>query len=476
MKQLNENLGEIVWQFLDVVKTCDNIVFEVVSQHVFDSIGDAGEGTRSHSIFGIIAENDTAIGIYLSKPVYLLIFKQSHDRFNQYLAEKRLQRENSAAAGSVLSAGPLGESVQDELLLTDDVFYATIGLMLTTYEYHTCLNVHELMLKKYIKKHLNDKNYLSIITLLVKELNLLRLLLNSKLSNINKSSSLWLFLKKLYILLYNFDSNYLNYPFIIELILQSCRVHPYNYYAWSFTKWLINFLYYNNDQKLLSLFYTKFNKFSHSHINDNSSWSVLYDLIIPPKSSVVLFTITEYNSILASYNLNSDVFSFPLLPQNYNYRNSLNFQLSYQRIFHEQITWLETFNFNTFIVWNFIKNVLINFEKIYLNPQQLIKDKDKIVHLLQIQPQYQVKFPNNKEIIQATKDLSDFWSKIKDSLKTFESKNQIEIIIKNGYSTNSIDPNTLNNPKKYQNYIYQEDLKKFSNIKKILIWKEKFLE
>lgn len=84
----------------------------------------------------------------------------------------------------------------------------TVGFLLTTPENKTVYNVHEDLLKRYFQ----DNSVLVIPDLLVKEVRLIQRLCSSN-NRINKSSSLWILYRKLFVL--SLDANTLVLPDIL---------------------------------------------------------------------------------------------------------------------------------------------------------------------------------------------------------------------------------------------------------------------
>jgi hypothetical protein len=162
------------------------------------------------------------------------------------------------------------------------MYYATAGLMLTTNENHTAINVHEDIMLKILNNtgiELSEP-LLHHERILVSELYFLQAILNSNVNKLNKSSSYWHFLKKLYThviassLLHKLPQN-----FFLRTTLVSAKLHFSNYYAWNFLRYCINVLKLRGDSVGLKEIYNGVDEFCKLSRNDSSAWSCYTDLV-----------------------------------------------------------------------------------------------------------------------------------------------------------------------------------------------------
>lgn len=171
-------------------------------------------------------DNDT-IDIGLTKKTYLSIFKETHTFWHSNL---------------VPFAPDFEEYWLDDDEKLKNAYYMTIGYLITTNENHTIIRLHELLWWQIWKKSSDRKQ------LLVSQFEILTVFISSRLKRINKSSSLWLMVKKIAIALILNDMVSSKekcpvemYRLLIHRVIMSCKVHFANYYASNFLKWCIRF-------------------------------------------------------------------------------------------------------------------------------------------------------------------------------------------------------------------------------------------
>lgn len=180
--------------------------------------------------------------IGLTKQVYLTLFKQVHQQWHQF---DTLQWENNKSAWW-------------------DYYYMTLGYLITTNENHTIITLHELLVHKLCQEHGN--------WVLDNEIELISVFLSSRLKRINKSSSLWLLMRKLSILgiLHNSKDD-IKQKFL-NRVFKSCQFHFANYYANMFLKWYIGISVVLGHDDYIG---DKLIMMCHQNLNDCSLWSTL---------------------------------------------------------------------------------------------------------------------------------------------------------------------------------------------------------
>lgn len=177
-----------------------------------------------------------------------------------------------------------------------DMYYATVGLLLTTTENYTILKLHEEFLLNVINQH--EDFYGSPVEIpdvfFQNEVRLVQHLLSSTNNRLNKSSSLWVLYRKLYVLsreiFPSVDIMYLN------VCMESAWRHPSNYYCWNTIRWISDLT--TEDERLQILSRTK--KFCFQNVRDNSSWYTYMYIVCAEKDS---FDFGIHNARRLSNNL-----------------------------------------------------------------------------------------------------------------------------------------------------------------------------
>lgn len=198
------------------------------------------------------------LDIGMTKKTYLQIFIEAHTYWHHLILPKKLHSE-----------GKLKDLLTSELY---DIYFSTLGYLVTTNENHTIVRLHELCLLE-----LEEKRDVSILEL---ELKFLTCLVNSKLKRINKSSSIWFLIKKIALRLIFSDltNTQTQYKMLVDRTFKSIELHFANYYASSFLKWLIRYNYQLSGQvhilqdiqnRILGLLIEE----AHSKLSDFSLWS-----------------------------------------------------------------------------------------------------------------------------------------------------------------------------------------------------------
>lgn len=133
----------------------------------------------------------------------------------------------------------------------------TLALMLTTHENHTVLVAHEAAVTQL---HVPWTEEFEFVTTLV----------SSKLPRINKSSSLWHWVKKV---AGHFGPDLPEYTTLIRRTLVSMRHHPSNYYASAYLKHLIRINWALGPDRVDELLLTELLALGHQNLTDVSVWS-----------------------------------------------------------------------------------------------------------------------------------------------------------------------------------------------------------
>ncbi|CDR39651.1 CYFA0S03e05754g1_1 [Cyberlindnera fabianii] len=222
--------------------------------------------------------DDETLEIVMFKSTFKEIFNECHPKLDKFLQE--------------------GQVVRDEQHLAE-LYLVTIGMMLTTNENHSVISIHDDIVMKMLSCS-PHKNFCTDIILepssfLLRELFLLQTLLNSNIAKINKSSSLWCLLRKLFIYVDSTRSfNKIPSKFFLYTPLASAKMHPSNYYAWNFLTFTINV----SKLKATCNFFIEctkdVEKFCKQNLTDSSAWSC-YTNIIEMNPAALRMTCEEYN-------------------------------------------------------------------------------------------------------------------------------------------------------------------------------------
>lgn len=223
-------------------------------------------------IIGIIAqsgdqdilshEEENTLEIGLTKKTYLRIFKESHYVFhNHYEGRLNLDR--------------LSRSELDEL------YYMTLGFLITTNEHSTIIALHEALVQR-LKSHEYDLEIISCF-------------LTCRMKRINKSSSLWHWLKKLTLIRINKGEDVDN---LLQRALVSCKLHFANYYANNYLQWVITVC--RSKRIGLSDFQEPLINLCRAHLLDSSIWRTL-KIYFRLDEKLVDYMAEEYNRLTGSH-------------------------------------------------------------------------------------------------------------------------------------------------------------------------------
>lgn len=276
-------------QLNDIIIEKPNVTFKIIQ------LIPATEGASDP--FTTFRTDENTLDIGLTKKTYLSIFKEAHIFWHNNLVPYVPKFEE------------YWHNDREKLINT---YYMTLGYLLTTNENHTIIRLHELTLWQIWKTSPNSRQFL------LSEFEILTVLISSRLKRINKSSSLWLMVKKIAIALIFHEIVNAEVPGTIELyqvlvsrILKSCEIHFANYYASGFLKWCIrfNFILYKNTNstsirasmvEMNAMILNNLVQLCHQKLTDVSLWTTLevYLRECNRKLSSSEHTIDEYNMII----------------------------------------------------------------------------------------------------------------------------------------------------------------------------------
>ncbi|CAH2354761.1 hypothetical protein CLIB1423_18S03092 [[Candida] railenensis] len=271
----------------------------------------------------IVSEvHDEITEIGLSKRTYLQLFKESHTYWH-----------------SALQSAPSGKQDPADLL---EAYYCTFGYLLTTNENHSLIKLHESIFFKL--QHIDESESNGVISL-ESEFKLITALLTSRLKKINKSSSLWLWLKKLSIMLIfkdivsdEVDSKTIaNFTKLIDSILKASELHFANYYASNFLRWCIRMVKLNSAraEELLGLVAMRLTKLCRLHLTDVSMWGSLQVLFENGSRNEQIneYIVEDYNAIASEI---PKPYSTPIITA-LSKRDYYTFPSAYA---HDELAWL----------------------------------------------------------------------------------------------------------------------------------------
>ncbi|CUM67178.1 uncharacterized protein PRCAT00004871001 [Priceomyces carsonii] len=231
----------------------------------------------------ICQTEEKTLEIGLTKKTYLSIFKEAHTHWHEL---------------NTLDIKDYLERASEKEVW--ELYLMTLGYLISTNENHTIFNIHELVVMKlYYRK---GRSFL------LDEFNIMTSFASSRLKKINKSSSLWFWIKKLTLLLVFSQSgtdeeSVTLYRKLIDRTLKSASLHFANYYAFNFFRWLhqLNCVlgYKSINQYMLEELLLK----CHQSLKDVSVWDTLLVVLLgEPKD--FRFAVEEYNYIAHAYSLN----------------------------------------------------------------------------------------------------------------------------------------------------------------------------
>ena len=207
-----------------------------------------------------VFQEGNQIEIICYKSTFISIFKENHMFMEKYLPDMNLDTfiKNNSKFNYI------------------DLYNATVGLLLTTAENKTNFNLHSAIFFT-IWNSINSEN--EKFDFLLKETFIVQRLLTCSLNKINKSSSLFIWYRKLFILWQYNHKQYHNNNNIIEklmftskVFIQSGKQHFANYYNWNTAKWVFDNL---NNVAWKQTFFNDVKQFCFQNVSDSSSWDCL---------------------------------------------------------------------------------------------------------------------------------------------------------------------------------------------------------
>ncbi|CAL9729314.1 protein Ecm9p [Monosporozyma unispora] len=194
------------------------------------------------------------------KSTFIGIFKEAHQFMRQYLTDLDFQTYLNTNTNYL-------------------TFYqVTIGLILTTAENKTNFNLHNDI---FFVIWNNLKSKVEKIDFLLKETFIITRLLTCSSNKVNKSSSLYIWYRKLFILWQGFlkedhDGNIDKLLLTSRLFLASGKQHLANYYSWNTSRWIFDNL---ELKPLKQTFINDVKSFCFQSFSDCSSWDTLSYMI-----------------------------------------------------------------------------------------------------------------------------------------------------------------------------------------------------
>lgn len=221
---------------------------------------------NSNFLFVVDEQDGQSLEIIVFKSTIKKIFKESHEYFEHVLSRRRDGYSNWTEY--------VNEIDDSETL---DLYYMTLGMMLITNDNHTINQLHWALVEKitsntsrqFTSLHLEPTQFL------IKEVTFIELLLGSNNNKLNKSSTLWHFYKRFFVM------NILPKWNFLETALRSGESHPTNYYSWGFIRWLAKYSELAKDDELFNEILSKMRQFCQKHTNDIASWDSLVDILSP---------------------------------------------------------------------------------------------------------------------------------------------------------------------------------------------------
>jgi hypothetical protein len=212
-------------------------------------------------------ETDHVLDIGMSKLTYLAIFKECHSHWHRLLADSTvLDITNNL---NMLSLPDLW-----------DIYYMTVGYLITTNENHSVISLHEDTVLVLARRVSNSDH------LLEQELDLVSSFLTSRLKRINKSSSLWCWAQKLTVMVifndYNSEASRRLCMKLIDRALKSMELHFANYYAGRFLQWLLEIV--RPIPSVSNYFFDQLHAKCRSNLHDVSLWTLLGVFWRPPQT------------------------------------------------------------------------------------------------------------------------------------------------------------------------------------------------
>lgn len=236
-----------------------NLVALLSRPHFYDSfklviIAEANNDGKNFEVF----EEGNQIELICYKSTLVSIFKESHGFMEKYSPDLSFDTiiRNTTKVNYI------------------DVYNVTVGLLLTTAENKTNFNLHsDIFFTVWDSRKSEDEKF----EFLLKETFIIQRLLTCSSNKINKSSSLYIWYRKLFILwqhIYNqhYNKDIEKLIFNSKIFIQSGKQHFANYYSWNTAKWIFD----NLDNLILKeKFFNDIKLFCLQNVSDSSSWDCL---------------------------------------------------------------------------------------------------------------------------------------------------------------------------------------------------------
>ncbi|GMG39225.1 unnamed protein product [Ambrosiozyma monospora] len=235
--------------------------------------------------------NTNTLDILISKKQLVKILVECHKVIEDYIS----------------SANDLQPSSRSSINTDPSTLYrATLGILLITPEDHRAVELNESMLSTILSNDLISERQHTLDC----HFEILSGYLTSTIAKTNKSSSLWLYFKKIVVKLLNNLSSAHEQSFntakdelfvnCIEIILHSIKSHPRNYYAGSTLRFIVAILRHFGQFELLRIYYTKILTYlKKDGLKDYSIWLALLQLCVNIDSEE--YFIDEYHRLSVLY-------------------------------------------------------------------------------------------------------------------------------------------------------------------------------
>ncbi|KAG2736208.1 hypothetical protein G9P44_000298 [Scheffersomyces stipitis] len=261
-------------------------------KHLYSTVVDSKHKWKIISIIPEFPENFTAcflshsegdtLEIAFTKKSLLRLFKSSHSYWHEQVLSKDMDFEE------------LARTAENSLLW--DLYYMTLGYLITTNENHTLIRLHEVVVYELYSRE-GD-------IFIEKEFEIITTFLSSRFKRINKSSSLWFWTKKLTIILIlqRFVEGKDVRAFhecLVDRTFKSCQFHFANYYACNFLRWYLAMLAIVEDTERVRSIEDQVLTSCHQNFRDVSLWGLLETLITRGSKSLE-FMALHYNTIVRS--------------------------------------------------------------------------------------------------------------------------------------------------------------------------------
>lgn len=258
------------WLTDDAFKLMRGLHSQVVSTKCTISslqiIHDAPDG---EILFHESTETDT-LDIAMSKKTYLMIFAEAHAVYEKSGYKFELQ----LLPGTELWA----------------LYYATTSIMLTTNEHSTIWRLHREVI---FELHERGEEILK------KDFDYVTFLATSKLKRVNKSSTLFHWIRFLMVPLFE-DLEVIK--ILIQRLLRSLEVHFANYCAGYTFQWLIRLLHASQKRELFEYAGLQIREICRSHLSDITIWET-YSVWLTADSDT--FTVDLFNRDALHWNKHS---------------------------------------------------------------------------------------------------------------------------------------------------------------------------